>query len=402
MFEIRDALAAYRAAYPGDPVYDASQGDGGASLPGVPAEILDAAHRMVVDHGTAYDPPAGTPEFREAIAQRYWELTARSGFGPSNVLACQGGRDGLLKAYDAVLGLGHRRRGDFILTSAVPWISYTWGPYSMGANVLRAPGQADRGWAIEPDALGDCVKVAARLDRRIAALVITSPDNPTGRTLADAEQLTLIRRAFAVGIPFVILDWMYHRVTEGAPTSLDRMLGELAPEERDRCLVLDGITKSLGASGVRSAHLVASEAVVAHMARRASHGVLPGYHGQAVTLAAIEAGFARVASTINGPTSESRAVVRQWIADRGLRHVIGSGYYAFVEVGDVLEGAGLADTARLSPLLGERYGVAVVPGATFSPAGARWLRISYALPPRVTEAALTRLGRGLDEIRSGG
>lgn len=401
MFEIKDALAVYRKAHPDGDTFDASQGDGGASLPGVPREVLDAAHRMVVDHGTAYDPPPGTPAFREAIAERYWKLGPRTGWGPANVLACQGGRDALLKAYDAVMTLGHGRRGDFILTSAVPWISYTWGPYSVGANVLRAPGVAADGWPIEPAAIADCVAEADRLDgRKIAALVITSPDNPTGRTMTEAEQLTLIRAAFAEGIPFVILDWIYHRVTDGEPYDLDRMLGELSRDERARCVVLDGITKSLGASGVRSAHLVADTPVIAHMARRASHGVLPGYHAQAVAIAAIDAGFDRVAATINGPTSESRAIVRDWIEARGLRHVIGNGYYAFVDVGETLDAAGLDDTARLSTVLGERYGVAVVPGAYFSPPGARWLRVSYALPPERTRATLERLGEGLDGVRS--
>jgi len=403
MFEIRDALAVYRNANPDRDTFDASQGDGGASLPGVPREVLEAAHRMVIDHGTAYDPPPGAKAFREAIAERYWTLGPGTGWGPANVLACQGGRDGLLKAYDAVMTLGHGRRGDFILTSAVPWISYTWGPYSVGANVLRAPGVARDGWPIEPSAIADCVTEARRHDeRRIAALVITTPDNPTGRTMSGADQLALIRAALAEGIPYVILDWIYHRVTDGEPYDLDRMLGELDPADRSRCIVLDGITKSLGASGVRSAHLVADADVVAHMARRASHGVLPGYHAQAVAIAAIDAGYERVAASINGPTSESRAIVRAWIDARGLWHVIGNGYYAFLDVGEILDAAGLDDTARLSTVLGEEHGVAVVPGAYFSPAGARWLRVSYALPPARARATLERLGEGLDAIAGGG
>jgi len=44
MFLIRDALTKYKAvAGENAATYDASQGDGGASLPGVPAEILQRA-----------------------------------------------------------------------------------------------------------------------------------------------------------------------------------------------------------------------------------------------------------------------------------------------------------------------------------------------------------------------
>ena len=49
MFEIKKALDGYKAKMGADaPVYDASQGDGGASLPGVPADILMRAAEMQV------------------------------------------------------------------------------------------------------------------------------------------------------------------------------------------------------------------------------------------------------------------------------------------------------------------------------------------------------------------
>ena len=44
--------------------------------------------------------------------------------------------------------------------------------------------------------------------------------------------------------------------------NVNALLSALEPEHRDRCLVLDGLTKSLGASNIRSAHLLASTKVV--------------------------------------------------------------------------------------------------------------------------------------------
>ena len=129
------ALKVYLEREPGGTVFDASQGDGGASLPGVSRELLDAAHKMQIEHGTGYDKPFGTPAYRRAVVEDYWGLDAATGWGPTNVVACQGGRDALVKAYDAVQFLGHGRHGDFVVVSRVPWISYNWGPYSVGALV---------------------------------------------------------------------------------------------------------------------------------------------------------------------------------------------------------------------------------------------------------------------------
>ncbi len=114
MFEIRDALSVYRERHPGETDFDASQGDGGASLPGVPDFILDEAHRLQKEHGTGYDKPFGTEAFRRAVVEDYWGLDSTTGWGTANVIACQGGRDALLKAYEAIQFLGHGRRGVYL------------------------------------------------------------------------------------------------------------------------------------------------------------------------------------------------------------------------------------------------------------------------------------------------
>jgi aspartate/methionine/tyrosine aminotransferase len=399
MFEIKKALRVFREVHPSAPTYDASQGDGGASLRGVPSDLLETAHSLLVEHGTAYDDPAGTADFRRCVIEDYWQLGADSGWGPENVVACQGGRDALLKAYDSAQFLGLGRRGDFVVTSRVPWISYNWGPYGVGANVMLAPGDPDRGWALSGEGIEACVEYASGLGgRRIAMLILTSPDNPTGRTTTVAQQAELARCAFRAGVPFVLFDWIYHRVTDETPHDVNDLLIRFGPEDRARCIVLDGITKSLGASNVRNAHLLASEPVAKFIRARASHGVIPSFHSQAVAMAAYRKGFGDSAAVITKPTGESRRVLAKAVADLGIRHVLGQGYYAFLDVGPWLDRAGFADSAALGRHLAETFGLAVVPGVYFSPEGARWIRFSYALAPEVTQAAVDRLWEGLEAM----
>jgi aspartate aminotransferase len=128
MFLINKSLKIYQEKNPGAPVFDASQGDGGASLPGVPKTILERAAQMQIEHGTAYDMPYGTDAYRKAVIEKYWKLDPALGVGPANVLGTCGGRDALVKAYQAMLALGHGRQGDLMMVSRVPWISYNWGP----------------------------------------------------------------------------------------------------------------------------------------------------------------------------------------------------------------------------------------------------------------------------------
>jgi aspartate/methionine/tyrosine aminotransferase len=399
MFEISDALKVYRANNPDGDMYDASQGDGGASLPGVPEEILDLAHRLQKEHGTGYDKPFGTEVFRRAVVEDYWALDSSTGWGTGNVIAGQGGRDALEKAYEAVLFLGHGRRGDFMVTSRVPWISYNWGPYGVGANVMLAPGREDDGWSLTADAIAACVEAAdLQGERKVAMLVITSPDNPTGRSLSLDQQLELAREAFRQGVPFVLFDWIYHRVTSGEPHDLNQLLLALSPEDRERCIILDGITKSLGASNIRNAHLIASDKVVKFIQKRASHAVIPSFHSQAVAIAAYRMGFDRAAATIIEPTNQSREVMRNFLEASGIRNILGNGYYAFLDVGPVLDRAGMKDSAELGTILGEQFGLAVVPGVYFSEFGSRWIRFSYALAPETTRGATERLQEALSAL----
>src|SRR5574341_571680 len=91
MFLINKSLKSYIEKYPNSPTFDASQGDGGASLPGVPMELLEQAAKMQIEHGTAYDMPFGTDRFRKVVVEQYWKLDPGLGFGPANVLATVGG-----------------------------------------------------------------------------------------------------------------------------------------------------------------------------------------------------------------------------------------------------------------------------------------------------------------------
>ncbi|MEP7290748.1 MAG: pyridoxal phosphate-dependent aminotransferase [Chloroflexota bacterium] len=400
MFLIRDALKVFRQNNGADAVtFDASQGDGGASLPGVPSAILESALQLQLEHGSAYDQPFGTAQFRKAAAENYWGLQAASGWNAENIVFTQGGRDGLQKAYGAMVALGPKAVGSVIVVSRVPWISYNWGPYAVGANVMLAPGDPAEGWRYTPEGIRACAELAAREGRKIAGIVITSPDNPTGRTIPVSEQIELAHAALDAGISYVLFDWIYHWVTDSGHNDINVVLQAFAPEERERLMFLDGLTKSLGASNVRSAHLLAGKEVVKFIVSQASHGVIPAYFSQAVAIAAYEMGFEQAAAPIIEPTRESRRILREALSASGVRYVMGDGYYAFVDCTPYIEAGNLGGSEELMTYLAQQHGIAVVAGKYFSDAGENWIRFSYALPPKNTEGAVRRMFEGLNALK---
>jgi aspartate/methionine/tyrosine aminotransferase len=359
------------------------------------------AAEMQVKHGTQYDQPFGTKQFRDAAA-KYWNLKPESGWTPENITFVQGGRDGLNKAYSAMISLGHGRVGDLLMVSRVPWISYSWGPYGLGLNVLYAPGREEDGWKYTAEGIREAAAFAERDGRKIAGIVITSPDNPTGRTTPLEEQIELAHAALDSGVAYVLFDWIYHWVTDGGPSDINIVLQAFEPEKRERLMFLDGLTKSLGASNIRSAQLLTGTKVGKHIVSSASHGIVPSFFAQAVAIAAYEGDFAKSAATILEPTRESRRVLRGVLEQSGVRFVMGDGYYAFIDLTKYIEngkkpdGTGFNDSADLGAYLGENFGVTVVPGVYFSDAGKNWARFSYALPPEKTAKAIERFFEGLN------
>jgi aspartate/methionine/tyrosine aminotransferase len=216
--------------------------------------------------------------------------------------------------------------------------------------------------------------------------------------MSPQRQIEIARAAFSAGVPYVLFDWIYHRVTDGEPHDLNGFLNALEPDERDRCIFLDGITKSLGASNVRNAHLVASEEIVRFIQSRASHAVIPSFYSLAVAMAAYRMGFSKAAAPIIEPTNASRVVVRDFLEEHEINNILGDGYYAFLDMQPWLEKGGYGDSAELGSTLAEGFGIAVVPGVYFSDFGRNWIRFSYALPPEVTKGALDRLWQALSSF----
>jgi aspartate/methionine/tyrosine aminotransferase len=216
--------------------------------------------------------------------------------------------------------------------------------------------------------------------------------------LLPAEQASLARAALQAGIAFVLFDWMYHYVTDEQPMNLNAFLQYFDISDRPRLMFLDGITKSLGGSNIRNCHLIASEEVIKYIVSRASHEIIPSFYSQAVAMAAYEMGYSEASRSIVEPTNASRAELRAFLERHDITYILGKGYYAFIHVGKWVGARGWQDTEPLGQYLAENHGVAIVPGAYFSPYGGDWIRFSYATPPERTIGAAQRLLEGLNSL----
>mgnify|MGYP000538382192 CR=1 FL=1 len=79
-------------------------------------------------------------------------------------------------------------------------------------------------------------------------------------------------------------------------------------------------------------------------------------------MAAYRMGFSKAAAPIIEPTNLSRTVVANFLETHEVNHILGKGYYAFLDMSPWLEKGGFADTAELGSVLAEGIGRGCPPG----------------------------------------
>src|ERR1035438_810700 len=157
-------------------------GFGEAGLPAHPLLIQALAKASA---GNTYGPVAGLPELREAAAG-YWTRRGTP-TRPASVV-CGPGSKALL--FGLLLAIG--------ADVAVPqpsWVSYAAQASMLGVQPHFVPVPPGEGGVCDADGLATALTAARQAGRRIGAVVLTLPDNPTGRLARPASVHALCRVA---------------------------------------------------------------------------------------------------------------------------------------------------------------------------------------------------------------
>jgi aspartate aminotransferase len=353
----------------------------------VPAEALSAASTALAAAGRqgsplAVSPAAGLPALREALAARY----RRRGAGQvqaSQVLVTAGAKTALFALLSELLQLGAE-----VLVPTPNWFGFRDLVHRAGGVLRTLPLLPADGYALTPAALRAALTPATRV------LMLSNPNNPTGRVLSAEEWAELL--AVTADFPelWVLSDEIYEGISFGArpvPTLLAQ------PDPGQRHMVVSGFSKSLALAGWGVGCLVAPPALAeAVTARLFSTGVAVPVPAQLAALAATEH-----AEAIGAALCAQLLPTRQLLL-AGLAALPGARpeaapegtYYVFADFTRFLP-AGVP-AAEASAQLVQRLavaGVEVVDGATCGAPG--FVRLSYAVAEPLLREALARLHAAL-------
>jgi aspartate aminotransferase len=366
-----EAMAARRAR--GQPVLPLAFGEAG--LPVHPA-LRRALAAATAANG--YGPVAGQAVLRAAAAG-YWQ---RRGLPtcPDQVV-CGPGSKPLLYALLLAIGGG-------LALPRPSWVSYAAQAALTGTRPHWVPTPPGEGGIPDPGALAAAARAAAAAGRPISAVVVTLPDNPTGRAASPATVAALCEVA-AVHRLVIISDEIYRDLIHDPATPL-LSPAQAAPEHT---VITTGASKNLALGGWRIGVARMPDGSLGRWLRRALLGV--GSEIWSVPAAPVQQAAALAFTEpplIAGRIAASRslhaqvaAAVAAVCAKAGLMVAAPqAGFYVYPDFEpwrDYLQHRyQVATSAALARLLLQRYGAAVLPGSAFGePPAALRLRLATAL-----------------------
>jgi len=351
-----------------------SLGAGEPDFP-TPPEAIAAAQAFIAKGMVHYTHANGLPELRAAAAESLSRSTEVRWTAEQVVVTC-GAKEGVALALLAVAGAG-----DEVLVPTPSWISYEPMVGIADARVVRLPCDEASGWKLRPETL------AAALTPRSRALVLNTPNNPTGSVYTQAE-LAALGRVLEGREVVVVSDEIYSPfVYEGrhvSPAAIPGMAG--------RTVVVNGVSKSHAMTGWRIGFLTGPQPIVEAVGKLKGHmtsnAAAPSQHA---ALGALRSGEACTRTMAEAFARRRKTAVEALRRMPGIAVEAPAGaFYVFPRV-DALYGGRVRGSHDFCRLLLDEARVAVVAGADFGED--RCVRLSIATADDRLAEALTRIGR---------
>lgn len=333
-----------------------------------PEHIKQAAYAAIEAGATKYTATPGVKALRLAI-QRKLQVENALEFDLANIVVANGAKGIIFNAFAATLD-----DGDEVLVPVPYWPTFPDSVRFNGGVPILLECPLEQGCKLSAQQL------EAAIGERTRWLILNSPGNPSGAVYSAAELRALadvLRRHPQV---WVLLDELYEhiRFEGGQPLNLLNV----APDLKDRCLLVGGVSKTYAMTGWRIGFgagpqkLAQAMTVVQSQSASGASSV-----GQAAALAAFEGGLEFLQPQVAAYRQRRDALVKALGAVAGLQVLTPEGgFFVFVRCAGLIgrvrpDGTPIRSDSDLVDWLLEE-GVAVVAGSAYglSP----WFRVSIA------------------------
>lgn len=342
-----------------------------------PEEIKAAARNAITRDINQYAITWGAKSLRNAIAEKFQRTQGLTIDPEREITVCCGSTEAMMAAMMAIIN-----PGDEVVVFEPFYENYGPDAILSGASPrfvrLRAPD-----WSFDADEL------ARAFSNKTKAIILNTPNNPTGKVFSRAEMET-IRDLCVRHNSFLITDEIYeHMLYDGAKHISAATIEGL----RERTITINALSKTYSVTGWRVGWAIAPPEVTS--AIRKVHDFLtvgaaaPLQEAGAIALRFPDSYYEQLA----GDYLQRRDRLLGILGDAGFKCFTPRGaYYIMTDI----SAFGFANDVDFARYLVKEIGVAAVPGSSFyhSPAdGAQQLRFTFCKKETTLVEASRRLAR---------
>jgi aspartate/methionine/tyrosine aminotransferase len=348
-----------------------------------PAVLKEAACAAIRADVNQYAVTWGAPRLRRALAAKYGRDYGMDIDEAREITVTCGATEAMASVLLALID-----PGDEVLIFEPFYENY--GPDAILCGATPVWLRMDAGTDLDLDA------VRAAITKRTRAIVINSPNNPTGRVLTPAELDGLAAVCMEHDLVAITDEIYEHLVYEGHHVPISTL-----PGMRERTITISGASKTFSVTGWRIGWIVAPAVLTA--AIRKVHDFLtvgaPAPLQEACATAIESLGADYYASLLAG-YRERRDVLYRGLVEAGFRCTQPAGsYYIMTDFSALSDEPDDVFARRLTRGVAGERGVASVPGSSFfhNPQdGRRSVRFAFCKRLETLEAASAQLKRLLE------
>ena len=343
-----------------------------------PKAIVEAAVDSLRAGDTHYTDFTGELPLRQAIA-RQQQLTTGQQVNENNVVVLAGAQCALYCAAHCVLD-----HGDEVIVLEPTYVTYEGVIGATGATAVHVAMDPDNNFRVNPE------DIEAAISANTRAIMLNSPQNPTGAALSKDEINAIANIAIKHDL-WVISDEVYASlVYDEAHYSIAGI-----PGMADRAITINSLSKSHAMTGWRLGWVVGPEKLSYHLGNMVTamlYGVPTFIQKAAVT--ALESTDSEV-ELMKAKYKARRDLVYQTLNTvPELRcHLPAGGMFMMIDI----RKTGLSAYDFADQLLA-RQGVSALAGEAFGPSAAGHIRISLGVPSDVLEKACERIAACFNSI----
>jgi aspartate aminotransferase len=352
-----------------------------------PANIKEAAYKAIREGITKYTPAAGFDDLKDAIIQKFKRDNGLT-YDRSQILASAGAK---LCIYNLAQVLFEA--GDEVIVPAPYWVSYTDIVLLMDAQPVVIPTTEGQGFRISPQQL------ASAITPRTKAILLNSPNNPTGATYT-AEELRALAGILVQKKILIIADDIYEKfVYDGIAFTSIASLGK---EVQDQTMVINGVSKTYSMTGWRIGFAAGPAELIAEMGKVQTQNVSnPVSFCQKAAVEALVGPQDSVGQMIVEFDRRRRYIVDRLNAMPGITCPLPQGaFYVFPNItglcGRKWGEKKISNSADVTDFLLEEARVAGVAGSGFG--DDKYIRFSYATSMKNIEKGMDRIQEALKKL----